>query len=376
MSRLVEELLLGSVPQPSPLTGATKVIIYGAGNAGHAVYRCLQHRGMAVPCFLDRKAIIRANWEGVPVLRPDDEAIPLAARDQTPVVIAVFNRESDPRGIVEKLHSLGYPKVVTLVETYDYFLPEMRNCYWLASRASYGNWTSAVNAATDIWGGESSRELYAAVVKYRLSGNHAALPDPKPEHQYLPDDIPPWRTPVRLVDCGAYPGDTPGLFLKKRLPVEAVAMFDPDPDNFAALQNVTRRDFPPEIDVALWPCAVGSKTECRRFSAGCGESSRFDSGGGSPVQCAALDEVIPRFRPSLLKLDVEGAEMDALEGARRIIHDNLPALAVCLYHRPEHLWQIPLAVKRLNRGYDLYLRLHGFNGLELVLYAVHSRARV
>ena len=108
------------------------------------------------------------------------------------------------------------------------------------------------------------------------------------------------------------------------------------------------------------------------------------------IQCVSLDEAIMRFRPTLIKMDVEGAEYDALLGARKIITRYKPGLAICLYHRPEHLWQIPLLQQlfgegktifdpatpgdldssRTNNSYRLYLRLHAFNGWELVAYAI------
>ena len=43
-------------------------------------------------------------------------------------------------------------------------------------------------------------------------------------------------------------------------------------------------------------------------------------------------------------MDIEGAELDALNGAKATIRKHLPKLAVCLYHVQEHLWEIPLKI--------------------------------
>ena len=68
-------------------------------------------------------------------------------------------------------------------------------------------------------------------------------------------------------------------------------------------------------------------------------------------------------------MDIEGAEFGALWGARKTIARHRPALAICLYHRPEHLWQIPLLVNEWYGGRArLFLRAHCYNGFELVLY--------
>ena len=89
------------------------------------------------------------------------------------------------------------------------------------------------------------------------------------------------------------------------------------------------------------------------------------------IQCVSLDEALPGFAPSLIKMDIEGAEMDALQGARTLIARHCPGLAISVYHRPEHLWQIPLWVNHAMPGaYRLSLRSHAYNDFELVLYAI------
>jgi len=49
-------------------------------------------------------------------------------------------------------------------------------------------------------------------------------------------------------------------------------------------------------------------------------------------------------------MDIEGAEPDALRGASELLRKHLPVLAVCLYHRSEHLWQIPLYLHQTARN--------------------------
>jgi hypothetical protein len=83
-----------------------------------------------------------------------------------------------------------------------------------------------------------------------------------------------------------------------------------------------------------------------------------------------LDDVLHGQEINLIKLDIEGAEPEALRGARRLIEKYRPGLAICLYHHPHHLWSIPLWVHDLNLGYRLFYRAHQHNTFEAVLYAV------
>jgi hypothetical protein len=72
----------------------------------------------------------------------------------------------------------------------------------------------------------------------------------------------------------------------------------------------------------------------------------------------------------MIKMDIEGSELDALEGAARAISSHAPLLAICLYHCPEHLWALPLWMKRAEPESRLYFRSHALDGFDSVCYAV------
>ena len=80
-----------------------------------------------------------------------------------------------------------------------------------------------------------------------------------------------------------------------------------------------------------------------------------------------------RYLIKNIKLDIEGSEMCALEGARQIIERDHPKLAVCLYHKLEDLWTIPLWIKERFREYKFYIRHHSLMSEETVLYAIWNK---
>ena len=57
-------------------------------------------------------------------------------------------------------------------------------------------------------------------------------------------------------------------------------------------------------------------------------------------------------------MDIEGAELDALEGARTRLRGYAPVLAICTYHKTGDLWQIPQTIKLMNDEYSLFLRVY------------------
>ncbi len=89
------------------------------------------------------------------------------------------------------------------------------------------------------------------------------------------------------------------------------------------------------------------------------------------VVAAPIDDITDGVAYTHIKMDIEGAEHEALSGAATTIREQHPALAISVYHCPDDLWRLPLLVDSIAPGvYDYYLRLEGHWGLETVCYAV------
>jgi FkbM family methyltransferase len=352
------------------LRSRKEVILYGAGNVGRDVHSILSRHGVSVRCFLDRNARPGSRWCGVPVHRPDEGP----RGSGLPVVISIFNRGVDASEVSVLLRALGYDPIISFVDLHAAYPEELGDRFWLTHREIYRRDEASIAAASGVWADEASRFLFDELIAFRTSGDYQRLPKPLlQETQYLPSDIPEWpaEQPLRFVDCGAYDGDTLISFERAGRRLEAVAAFEPDLESFGKLATWARsRPSTPPFGLALWPCGVGARTALVPFRSGLGESSRAGAAGDDLTLFVALDDVLAGFRPSLIKMDVEGSEPEALDGATRLIERHRPGLAVCVYHRPEHLWEIPLLLRGRELGYRFHLRLHGFDGFDLVLYAV------
>jgi hypothetical protein len=71
-----------------------------------------------------------------------------------------------------------------------------------------------------------------------------------------------------------------------------------------------------------------------------------------------------------VKIDVEGAELSALAGAKRIIKKGKSIWAFTMEHKYDDIWRIPLFIKSISNDYNFYLRSHGFEGIDLTCYAI------
>lgn len=100
-------------------------------------------------------------------------------------------------------------------------------------------------------------------------------------------------------------------------------------------------------------------------------SSCITEKGSESIRTVALDKFISdREKVSYIKLDIEGAELEALKGAAEMIKRDKPDLAICIYHKNEDIVDIPEYILRLNPGYKFYIRHYSCYTWETVLYAV------
>ena len=342
-----------------------EVVVYGAGNTGAAVTAYLAGAGHRVVAVLDAAARPGQSLHGVSVHRPAE----WPDRRRAPefdVVVAVHNYAVEMVALQAQIRGLGFRRTLNMIHFHNLFPVGQPFRFWLAPRALYRGHEHEIDGALSALGDATSRRWFRDVLMFRLTGDYGLLPAPSPADQYFPADLPRWKSPMRFVDCGAFNGDTIEALSHAGYAFEAIAAFEPDPDNYAALSRRLR-----ECGSAIaFPCGVAGSTRQLRFATGAGTSSHEAPDGNAVIQCVALDDALCGFRPTFVKMDVEGSESDALEGARRMISSDRPSLAIALYHQPSHLWEIPRQIASWNLGYRLEIRGHGHGSYETVLYAL------
>jgi FkbM family methyltransferase len=352
-----------------PWTGR-KVIIYGAGNFGRDVAALLRKQNVPILGFLDQKG---AGQEIAVGLRSYSPASPEARHwlEANPVaLIGTHNPAVSVQEIALLLTGVGFVEFVTPMEIYSHLGRGLGWRFWLGTKADYVGAASALDKARGLWADPASERLFLETLLFRLEFDLTALPNPSDvSDQYADPTVPRWREPLRIVDGGAYTGDTLQVMLKHGYRIEAYRGFEPDSGNFRLLRDALPTLLPGG-ESSLWPCGVWSETTRLRFSEGGGSSSRLSDAGSAQVPVVSLDDVLQGQPVNLIKLDIEGAEPDALQGGRRLIQKYRPGLAICLYHYPHHLWSIPLWVAEMNLGYSFYCRSYAQSTFETVLYAL------
>lgn len=174
-----------------------------------------------------------------------------------------------------------------------------------------------------------------------------------------------------FVDLGAYTGDSAGSFIENYGAYKRIYCYEITPATMETMkENLKEHD-----QIIYRNVGVGKEKGVMYLS----EPERVDSANrlskenGYEVEVVALDEDISE-KITFIKMDIEGAELDAIEGAQRHIREEQPKMTVCTYHNNWHIWAVPRKLREYNPEYKLYMRYNGaYNAFlisEFVIFAL------
>ena len=214
---------------------------------------------------------------------------------------------------------------------------------------------SEYDRAFSLLSDEKSRETFLNVLRFTVSGNTDYLFPVMSEKSEVYSDILHLSANENIIDLGAYNGDTVQEFLEATNgQYENILALEPDEKNFKkllknteGLKNVMCRN------LGAW-----DKDETLFFEKKSSRSSH-KSDTGIPVRFTSVDNLIHE-KVSFIKMDIEGAEGKALDGAANTIRQYKPKLYVCAYHRNEDLFALPLKINGIQPGYSYYFRHHPY----------------
>lgn len=342
------------------------LVVYGLGSTGQVIVDELLDSGVAIDLILDRGKAGQ-DYRGIPILALDNlEAGRLSGAK---LLIALHNHYVDIHQLHADLTAAGATDILTPIrfgELVDH--PKSRPGYWLDTSFPYDARSANFARVRSLLADPKSRELFDALLRYRRGGSIPDCPIPSLDDEYTPADLPRFAEPLRLIDCGAFTGVAIHKFVTAGYAIDSVIAFEPDPANFAILAG---RNFPIGKAVCL-PLGTWSTTAQLKFSSASSMASRLSDSGDVTIQCVAVDDLLHGEAINLIKLDVEGAEIESLKGMARLIREQRPNLLVSAYHTPGHLHEIAELIDEWNLGYCFHLRVHEQNGFGVVLYALQD----
>lgn len=188
--------------------------------------------------------------------------------------------------------------------------------------------------------------------------------------EYFYEDFLNYEREEIFIDAGCYDLSTTTDFRKVCSGLIKSYAFEPDSVNYKRCLSRIENEKDKLPEVVLYPYGTwNSKTELR-FSATADGSSHIGE-GECIINTVSIDECVDKSEKiTFIKMDVEGAELESLKGACETIKRDKPKLAICIYHKPEDMYTLPLYIKSLVPEYKFYLRSYSNADHEMVLYAV------
>ena len=170
------------------------------------------------------------------------------------------------------------------------------------------------------------------------------------------------------IDGGAFDGKTCTDFIDwYGTEYKRIVAFEPSRYSAITCQKRIQDNHIERIE--LIPKGLYSENTILRF-AHKAAGSKVVNDGTDTIEVTSIDKVLNGERATFIKLDVEGCELEALKGAQMTIQKYRPKLAICIYHKPENIYEIPLYILSLVPEYRFYIRHYSNVESETILYAL------
>jgi FkbM family methyltransferase len=379
--------------------GAFPVVLYGAGSAGKDLLPTLRLHGVEPRYFCDSNPnLVNSTYYGLPVISREK----LLKDTQSVILITSMNYAHQIRqdlikdGFAEERLRVVDPDALffytqffqlhaTLgdltasgdtIESVYHALSDQRSkdvflgkIALFAKGADYASYTRFLNGYFELRSGECTD--YPTNTEH-FENNYYCN---NPFYSMLPNET--------VINGGAFIGGFTLAFInycnEKGIPYSHIHSFEPDQKNFQQLGKNTHgmKDVTNHY-LGLW----SQETEIRFLSSEKieGSSARIvrESGdievisprtGDIVVKTVSIDDFFSDQHISFIKLDVEGAEIEVIQGAKRTIQKHRPKLAISVYHKSNDIFEIPHLVHTICPEYRMYLRHLNDSFMGTVLFA-------
>lgn len=360
------------------------IVLYGAGSAGIAFFEYLTAVGIRPAFFADGNPDKCGQLlHGTEIISPKD----ICTKTGTPnLVIVTINtdgrqycksfdealRTGGHQGVYARLRDAGCQNIID----YTFF----RRWYALFCGDQFnlpGCWDidlmcrhqPEIEQVYHLLGDTESKEVLRGLVEYRLLDDTLQIKThPQEDKNFYRAQL---NCETSYFDCGAFDGITLREVLKRAGgEVAQYYAVEPDCDNFRQLERLIQSQ-PQAVQntTQAYCCAVSNKQGFARMQALGGPGSYLSHSGQTQVLTRTIDEILQGSKVTHIKMNIEGSELAALEGATQAICTHNPHLAIAGYHKTWDLWEIPIKIMSCNENYQLSLRSY-MNHISFLYYAI------
>ena len=326
-----------------------KIVLYGMGNGADKIIAVCESYGIEIADFFASDGFVRGHsFHGRRVLSYTETKEKYGKEN----IIVLLSFASSLQGVLALIKS-----VAAECELYAPDVPVSGS--ELFNFEFYEANKDKIDAARALLCDNESKRIFDNVISYKLSGDVKYLFDAENEKDEVYRDIlgaPDFRV---AVDAGAYNGDTARELASYSPKLEKIIALEPDRRNFRKLSEYAASE--PRFSLSLYNNAAWNKEETLIFDASGNRNAGVNPAAKKTVEVTgvSIDSLVGE-RIDYIKYDVEGSEREALEGSKKTIERDRPALLVSAYHRSADIFELPLLIHETAPDYKLYLRRYAY----------------
>ena len=278
--------------------------------------------------------------------------------------LILWTSTGSPLEVKDKLDAMGF-KNISYLALFKYsnldlvhppFITDFENDY----KSHYLLYSKLYSDLAD----EKSREVFEKIINFKISFDYDFMKGFTNNHteQYFDKELIPEIKDIVFVDGGGYVGDTLPQIIDNFEDFKKIYLVEPNKLHI----NIAKRDFSHVKNIEFINCGLGNETIKSE------NKKDLDNNCNHNYQAQDIDTIdnLIDEKVDFIKLDIEGAEQDAIDGAKETIKKYKPILAICVYHKAEDWYKIPQKVLESESEYKIYLR-HYMEGIfETVMYFI------
>lgn len=332
------------------------VAIIGRNKYGISLQNWLEKNNRKVVAYID-DFTSDDIFNGLPVIKSDSYF------DNTAIINCATERTIDVNNLISKMNATDSIDYFALQLAYP---DELSEVDYLENTDIISNEKKSFIAIYSHLADEVSRDEYQSVLNFRLNRDIRFMDTFKFKirEQYfepflkLPAD-------AAFVDGGGYDAETTLEFIKHQPDYTKVYYFEPT----VSSMNLSQKRLKAYPNIEYYQKGLWSTQEVLQFENALGTSNRISGTGEVSIEATSIDRTINE-KVDFIKLDIEGAEIEALKGAKDTIKKQKPKLAVCVYHKQEDFIDIPNLLLAYNPSYKVYFRHYTQGVVESVMFFV------
>ena len=312
------------------------IYIYGMGDGAEKMISVLSRYGLKVSGFFASDEYVRGqSFLGFLVQKLGD--IP-----KDSIILTAFGVHDEP--MLKRFKEIS--------ENYEFYAPELPLFGELRifDEQYYNQNIQEIEKAYSLLADDQSRKVFVNTINHRLSGKIHYLFEMETDKAEIYQELLKVHKEETYVDAGAYDGDTIRELLSfTEQKFKDIIAIEPDVKNFKKLNAKTE-------GLTLINKGIYNFSGTLSFSTEASRNSAIVEEGNRQIEVDTVDNIVGDREVTLVKMDVEGSEKEALEGALNTLKNQKPRLICAAYHKTGDFFKLVLQIKEINPDYEIYLR--------------------